>query len=424
MALKISNVRVAIVAGAKEVNFRAVILLSVVCAGAAVAVYFISGFRGVTLVLGWFIGPIIGLFLGLIWPAVRRIMIRAGSSLEIGEYFTFAGSRFPLKVLDGPVTYQPQELVFRMAGDLRLPEFLASAHDHMRERMESYRGQKVLFDGQCFVLDAPPLIRRSWSNERERPTIVADFRKTTYFIRVLCRDALSGDLRAHIEEGWPQGVPNLSDIRRAAISLSDDFSPFLHPGAGLNLCLVAYDRVGRPWTLVQRRGSGIAEETGKWATSLHEGFAPDDLTGDNLIDPFLTAQRAAREELGISLTKIEFFVTAIDEGSLPGQPVTRSGGFELIGSAETSLAAERLQDTRFRGRDKFEAAELVTLEMSVPSILQLLRKEPPETWFTPALVALIETLERLKPGSWYRLSSELEGMPPRRRIEHSTEQLA
>ena len=410
---RLSRTGVAIRVSLKEINFKVLLTVVIVCSAVIAVVYLAFGHRGATLILGWLIGPVIGLTLGLIWPTFRRGIIRARSTLEIGEYFTFAGSRFPLKVLDGPTTYQPQELIFQITDDLSIPDFLARAHAHMVEKMQSYRGEKVLFDGQCFVLGAPPLIRRNWDNVRERPTIAADFRRTSYFIRVLCRDAISGDLRKHIEEDWPQDVPKLAEIRRTALSLSSDFSPFLHPGAGINLCLVAYDRAGRPWTLVQRRGRGIAEETGSWATSLHEGFSADDVTPDNRIDPFLTAQRAAREELGISLTKIEYFVVAIDEGSLPGRPVVRSGGFELIGSAETSLAAERLEDTRFRGRDKFESAEIIALELSVESLLALFRKAPPASWFPPALVAVTETLERLRPGSWHRLTGGLERNPGR-----------
>jgi 8-oxo-dGTP pyrophosphatase MutT (NUDIX family) len=395
-----------------EFNFWLIILVAALCIASVAGAAVFAGRHGVAILAGWFVGPIIGLALGLIWPVFRRAVIRSGGTLEVGEYFTFAGSRFPLRVLDGPTTYQPQELIFQVVGDLEVPGFLAEAQSHMRERLTTYRGPRVLFDGQCFALSGPPLIRRTWSNVRERPTIVADFRRTSYFIRVLCRQAMDRDLQRHIETGWPAEVPKIGDLRRQVVSLADDFSPFLHPGAGINVCLVAYDRVGRPWTLVQRRGSGIAEDTGPWATSLHEGFAGDDVTADSMIDPFLTAQRAAREELGISLTKIEFFVVAMDEGSLPGQPVTRSGGFEVIGLAETSLPAERLGDTRFRGRDKFESAEFVALELNASSVFKLLSEHPPEQWFSPALVAVVETLERLRPGSWNELSARLETARP------------
>lgn len=393
-----------------EFNLWLIGTVAAICAGAVVGVAVFAGKHGVAILAGWLIGPIIGIAFGLIWPFFRKALIRSGGTLEIGEYFTFAGLRFPLRALDGPTTYQPQELIFQVVGDLELPQFLAEARSHMQQQMATYRGPRVLFDGQCFALSSPPLVRRTWGNVRERPAIVADFKRTSYFVRVLCRGAMDPDLRQHIEVDWPIGIPRLGDLRREVVSLAEDFSPFLHPGAGIDVCLVAYDRAGRPWTLVQRRGSGIAEETGPWATSLHEGFSVDDVTADNRIDPYLTAQRAAREELGISLTKIEFFVVAMDEGSLPGQAITRSGGFELIGLAETSLPAERLGDTRFRGRDKFESAEFVALELNASSIFKLLTAHPPEVWFSPALVAIVETLERLRPGSWNELSARLESV--------------
>lgn len=88
--------------------------------------------------------------------------------------------------------------------------------------------------------------------------------------------------------------------------------------------------------------------------------------------------------------------------------MTRSGGFELVGYAETSLPAERLEDTRFRGRDKFESAELFAIQLSVDSVRTFLLKALPENWFPPALLALLETLERFRPGSWHLLASALE----------------
>lgn len=127
------------------------------------------------------------MFLGVAWPAFRRAVIRARSPVEVGEYLAFAGRRFPLKVLDGPTAYQPQELVLQISGPLVLPDVLARAHDHLEDRMKSYQGSHVLFDGSCFVVASPPLVRRSWESIRERPTIVVDLKQTTYFIRVLCR---------------------------------------------------------------------------------------------------------------------------------------------------------------------------------------------------------------------------------------------
>ena len=373
-------------------------------------VYLVLGKPGAQYLLEKLFAAILGFLLGLAWPFYKRILFRPGRTIEVGGYFTFASQLFPLKALDGPVTYQSHELVFEVSGRLQLPEYLIKAHGHMVDRMKSYAGDKVLFDGACFVLASAPLIRRSWEGVRERPTIVVDFKQTTYFVRVLMRGAMSDELREHIEQDWPNDIPHLSDLRRAALMESDDFSPFLHPGAGIDICLVAYDRAGRPWTLVQRRGAGIAENTGIWATSLHESFSSDDVTSDSLIDPFLTANRAAREELGISLNKIEYFVVAIDEGSLPGKKVARSGGFELIGCAETSLPAERLEDTRFRGRDKFEAVEIMALELNVDSLVSIFRKAPPDQWFPPALLAICETLERLRPGSWHRLAAQVEAI--------------
>ncbi|MRH85881.1 hypothetical protein GFY24_00110 [Nocardia sp. SYP-A9097] len=373
-----------------------------------ITAYWILGRSGGNLLATNVFFAALGAFLGVIWPAVRRAIIRARSPVEVGEYLVFAGQKFPFKVIDGPTLYQPQDLVLNVTGNLELPATLQRAKNHMAERMRSYRGSQVLFDGDCYLAVGQPMVRRSWENIRERPTVVVDLKKTSYFVRVLCRGALARSIEEHIAMDWPTDIPSLHDLRRSIITLSDGFSPFLHPGAGINLCLVAYDRMGRPWTLVQKRGTGIAENTGVWATSIHESFSSDDFTADDTIDPFLTAARGAREELGISLTKIQYFVVGIDEGSLPGDQVSRSGGLELIGYAETSLPAERLEDTRFRGRDKFEAEELIATQLSVEAILKVLQSSPPERWFPPALLAVLETLERFRPGSWHRLAAALD----------------
>lgn len=407
---RLPRLRIAFRAWWITLNLWAVAPYLIVLIVLLLATYAVWGSRGGSYLLSNLFAAALGIVVGASWRSFKRRSTRPGDLVQVDEYFSFGGVRFPLKILDGPSVYQPHELVLQVSGDLNLFDFLTKAHSHMVARMDSYRGDRVLFDGICYVLAAPPMVRRTWENPRERPTLLAEFSRTSYFIRVLCRGAMAPDLARHIAEDWPSEVPALPDLRRAAVNLADDFSPFLHTGAGINVCLVAYDRAGRPWTLVQRRGSGIAEDTGTWATSIHESFSADDVTVDGRIDPYLTATRGAREELGISLTKIEFFVVATDEGSLPGQRPSRTGGFELIGWAETSLAAERLGDTRFRGRDKFEAAETLAMELSVESLVKLLLVAHPSMWFPPALLAVAETLERLKPGSWYRVSAELQLM--------------
>lgn|GEM_PF-4474986 len=392
----------------RPLNLFVVAAILVVLTVTVGGTYLILGKTGGNYLATAIFSATLGAILGLGWPNLKRALLRARSPVEVGEYLVLAGEAFPFKVLDGPATYQPPELVLNTTGELVLPDILRQAYDHMVERMKTYTGEHVLFDGQCFVMVGPPMIRRSWETVRERPTVIVELKKTTYYIRVLCRGAMAQELEDHISVDWPLSVPSIKNLRRELVTQNDDFSPFLHPGAGINLCLVAYDRTGRPWTIVQRRGVGIAENTGTWAASIHESFSLDDVTAEGTIDAFSTAARGAREELGISLTKIEYFVVGIDEGSLPGARITRSGGFELVGFAETSLAAERLEDTRFRGRDKFESAEIFAVQLSVESVLGVLIKAPPRQWFTPALLALLETLERFRPGSWHRIASELE----------------
>lgn len=86
---RLSRTGVAIRVSLKEINFKVLLTVVIVCSAVIAVVYLAFGHRGATLILGWLIGPVIGLTLGLIWPTFRRGIIRARSTLEIGEYFTF-----------------------------------------------------------------------------------------------------------------------------------------------------------------------------------------------------------------------------------------------------------------------------------------------------------------------------------------------
>jgi hypothetical protein len=92
----------------------------------------------------------------------------------------------------------------------------------------------------------------------------------------------------------------------------------------------------------------------------------------SMTDPLHTAQKAAPEALGISLTKIGLFALAIDEGSLPGQSVSPIWRFRGIGSAGGDFTGRAARRCTLGGRDKFESAEFVALVLSAGSIVKVL----------------------------------------------------
>jgi NUDIX domain len=327
--------------------------------------------------------------------------------MKMGDDYLFAGTKLPLQLIDGPGTYDPGDIEFLIDGDLELPPALRRSVEEMRTVMAGFKGETVLFDGPCYVVAEEPKIARRWSADGERASIQFRVARTTYFVRVLCRGALNAEVSQYLQQHWNEdSVPPASALRFAEDG-RDAFSPLRYAGLGVNISMVAFDRKGEPWVVVQRRGSRTAEVTGAWATSLHESISTEDVVDGGQLDPWRTVVRCAREELGISLRTVTFHAAMVDKGQEIGEGIRRSGGFELIGSCEVAISAEHLQDLHTRGRDSFERESLRIVPLSVAGVSELLIETGIHTWYPSALASLLETLELYVPGGWLRVSEQL-----------------
>lgn len=347
------------------------------------------------------------LLTSLLLGRIDPVKVGRQSRMNIDDDYVFAGVKLPLQLIDGPGIYDQGDIELLIDGELELPPALRESVAQMRAVMAGFKGQTVLFDGPCYVVSEEPKIGRRWSENGERASMQFRVSRTTYFVRVLCRGALNEEVSQYLRQHWSQDALPLESAHLLATEGQSGFSPLMYPGLGVNISMVAFDRSGEPWVVVQRRGSRTAEITGAWATTLHESISPEDVIGGDQLDPWQTAFRCAREELGVSLRTVTFHAAMVDRGQEVGEGIRRSGGYELVGSCEGAISAEHLHELRSRGRDSFERESLRIVPLSVAGVSELLEETGIDTWFPPALASLLETLDLHVPGGWLNVSEQL-----------------
>jgi len=307
-----------------------------------------------------------------------------------GKRFAFGGHEFALRLCDTSGPYEGDSIGMFCRGDLPLPPALEHAVRRIEELMPSYTGEVVFFNGPCLVVTKNPVTTSSPSGN-QTSLLDIELRKTTYYVKAIARDVIHPELRAFLESRWGSGAESLAAARNAAIS-GDGFKPLLHPGAGVNLCVVARDRDGQAWTFVQERGPTVAVNPGCYDTSLSEAFAIEDIDPFGRVDPYQVARRAAQEELGITLDYIQFCGFGLDSANDSQKTQVSADGYVLIGWATTSLPAELLVGLQKQAVDSFEGARLHKIPLDTDGIAGALALAPPDRWFGPAVYALAHTL--------------------------------
>lgn len=307
-----------------------------------------------------------------------------------GKRFAFGGHEFALRLYDTNGPYEADSIRLLYRGDLPLPPALEHAVRRIEELMPSYSGKVVFFNGPCLVVTKNPVTTSSPSGH-QTSLLDVELRKTTYYVKAIARDVIHPELRAFLEGHEGFGAESLAAARNAAIS-GDGFKPLRHPGAGINLCVVARDHDGQAWTFVQERGPTVAVNPGCYDTSLSEAFAIEDIDPLGRVDPYQAARRAAQEELGITLDHIQFCGFGLDPANDPQKTQVSADGYVLIGWATTSLPAELLVGLQKHAPDSFEGALLHKVPLDTDGIAGALALALPDRWFGPAVYALAHTL--------------------------------
>jgi hypothetical protein len=314
--------------------------------------------------------------------------------------YEFGGHVYGLTKIDDRDRYTSATLDCRLVGQLELDPEIAAAARHFSELVRDYPGHLVLFDGPRLVISDAPRLDRAAAGGILR----LRFRQTSYFVAALCRGVINGELADYLAAAWSCEFPDTGQIR-AILKASPCFHPLEHPGAGVGICPVAFDAAGRPWTVLHQRGPSVAVNPGMWSTGVHESFSMTDVvargggSAERLVDPWATARRGAREELGVDLLHAELFGFGLDpaeDGA--GRPST-GGGFTLVGWGEVGIPARRLTSLRLHGSDSFEAQRSLAVRLSADGVVAALAGIRPEQIFGPSVYALAGTLERLCPGS-------------------------
>jgi len=138
---------------------------------------------------------------------------------------------------------------------------------------------------------------------------------------------------------------------------------------------------------------------------VHESFSVTDVIAGGSaatacrVDPWATAMRGTREELGVDLAHAELFGFGLDPAEdRAGRPST-GGGYTFVGWGEVGVPAARLPSLRLGGSDAFEAQRSLPVRLSADGVAGALAGIRPEQIFGPSVYCLAGTLERLCPGS-------------------------
>jgi hypothetical protein len=321
--------------------------------------------------------------------------------LQPTRRYRFGGHVFGFAKIDDRDRYTPATLDCRLLGKLELDPEIAAATRHFGELVRAYPGELVLFDGPRLVISAAPRLDKAAAGSG---VLRLRFRQTSYFTAALCRGVINGALADYLAGAWNHAFPDTGQIR-AALKARGGFHPLEHPGVGVGICPIAFDNAGQPWTVLHQRGPSVAVNPGMWSTAVHESFSMADVTvsgagaAERSVDPWATARRGAREELGVDLLRVELFGFGLDPAEdTAGRPST-GGGFTFVGWGEVGVPAQRLPSLRLHGSDAFEAQRSLAVELSADGVAAALAGIRPEQIFGPSVCALIGTLERFYPGS-------------------------
>ncbi len=313
--------------------------------------------------------------------------------------YRFAGHVFGFAKIDERDRYTSATLDCRLVGQLEPDPEIAAATRHFGELVGRYPGELVLFDGPRLVISDPPQLDQAAGG-----VLRLRFRQTSYFTAALCRGVINGELANYLAKTWSREIPGTDQIR-ATLRTARSFQPLEHPGVGVGICPVAFDAAGQPWTVLHQRGRSVAVNPGMWSTAVHESFSVADViasaagTGAGSVDPWATARRGAREELGVDLLGVDLFGFGLDPAEdEAGRPAT-GGGFTFIGWGEVGVPVERLPSLRLGGSDAFEAQRSLPVKLSAHGLADALATIKPDQIFGPSVCALVGTLERLSPGS-------------------------
>ncbi|RZV45881.1 MAG: hypothetical protein EX267_04560 [Acidimicrobiia bacterium] len=166
----------------------------------------------------------------------------------------------------------------------------------------------------------------------------------------------------------------------------------------LELWLVASDKQGQDWTIVQELSLPPAGKKA-WTSSVDGELAFADFDETGRPNPFRATHRLAKSELDVPLVDIDILGWGREQLHPVGTRDT------VVVFARTSVAAEKLSGFEYPESREERMAHLVPVDLE--GIAKSLGWGHPVHWRGGAVFGLLELLEHYEPGAWAALEEKV-----------------
>jgi hypothetical protein len=319
--------------------------------------------------------------------------------------FRLGSHEFAFSVLDCQDHYESGSVDAQYVGQLELDPRISVAAAHFGALVRTFPGDLTIFDGHRLVISALPELVRDPGDTRRR-ILRLRFMRTSYFAGALFRSLPTPEFNRHVISNWPSGALSIRELREL-VRGPGTFHPLANPGTGVSICPVVSDDYDDLWTVLHRRARSVAVNPGMWCTAIDEGFSEADISSDGRLDPWATARRGAKEELGIDLSDVTLFGFGLDPVGPPGGPQSTGSGYVFSGWARADVSLAELRIAGSRSDDAFEAEQSLIVRLTPDGVVAALSGINPGRITGPALYGLLGTLDRVQPGAAARARKSL-----------------